>query len=264
MRIEVTPDKFAENISILVYGTWGSGKTHFAGTAQDVLYLDFEKGYATLANLPFRGKVFVLETVQDLVDVLKVLEKPEEIEREFGFRPRAIAIDTLTRMQEMEIISILDANPSRPPALMDVLDQREWGVLLNRMLRVIKLLPSRGFDIIALCQARELENPSDKKQIWYPNLRGQFGDQIGAFFDLVGFLEVRQEEPSRDEVAKLGRLEALKRHQGKLVRRLYFKPVGGFVAKTRFGHMPDFVDNPTFELIKKLVRREVSKDAQIA
>jgi len=50
--VPIDLQKATENVSLLVYGYTGVGKTHFAGTAPANLFLDLEDGYRTLLNLP--------------------------------------------------------------------------------------------------------------------------------------------------------------------------------------------------------------------
>ena len=108
------------------------------------------------------------------------------------------------------------------------------------MYRLMKLLPNDGFNIVLVAQAREFEDPHDKVRKWAPNLRGQYGDQIGAYTDLVCYLEVK-------DVMETG--------QRKTIRRLYFQPTGSFMAKTRY-NLPSYLDNPTFGKIHDLVMKE--------
>jgi len=173
------------------------------------------------------------------------LGKDLNIDMDILLATKTVVIDTLSRMQENEVIGILDNRDIKRPETEDVMEMREWGMLLTRMYRLMKLLPNQGFNVVLLAQAREFEDPIDKRRKWMPNLRGQWGDQIGAYTDLVGYLEVK------DIMAGAG--------QRKTIRRLHLQPTGEFVAKSRYD-MPQSIDNPTFSKIQELVQKTFSSE----
>jgi len=161
-----------------------------------------------------------------------------EVDLDVLLATKTVVIDTLSRMQENEIIGILDGRDTKRSETEDVMEMREWGMLLTRMYRLMKLLPNQGFNIILLAQAREFEDPASKQRKWMPNLRGQYGDQIGAYTDLVAYLEIKDimEGPGKR----------------KTIRRLHLQPTGDFIAKTRY-EMPQYIDDATFSKIRDLV-----------
>jgi len=243
--VPIDLQKATENVSLLVYGYTGVGKTHFAGTAPANLFLDLEDGYRTLLNLPFDGKVYRISDASDLRDALKPFISEDEkivseLENRLGFRPKTLTIDTLTRLQHHSMISILDSREMKAGRDEDVLEIREWGKLLVQMYRIMKLLPNHKMDVVCLAQAREFEDPVTGVRKWMPNLVGQWGDQVGAYFDIVAFLEVREIE-------------------GRLVRRLHLSPSHRFLTKSRFTGLPDYLDNPTFNQLKELIKRKEVK-----
>jgi len=275
----ISLERKLEQISLIIYGIYGCGKSHLAGTAPRPLYLDFEGGVGTLTNLTCEacgrrywldrdggcdkcsdlgGDVFQVTDAASLklaLEAAEVIYKVRDLDEEkkkkaeewlisrFGevvsLNTKTIVIDTLSRMQEYEVIGILDSRDNKRSETEDVMEMREWGVLLTRMYRLMKILPNQGFNIIMLCQAREFEDPHTKRRKWLPNLRGQFGDQVGAYCDLVGYLEIR------DEMVGPG--------QRKTIRRLHFQPSGDFVAKSRYSQVPSYLDNPTFAQIQEAV-----------
>lgn len=281
--IPIELEKQLGTLSILIFSTYGAGKTYLAGTAPKPLFLDFENGTATLVDMKCEkcgrrywldkgngcdvckdlgGSAFHITDVASLKQVLDCLDmiykardrsdedkakakewlmkklSDVEVDMDALLATKTVVIDTLSRMQENEIIGILDGRDIKRPETEDVMEMREWGMLLTRMYRLMKLLPNQGFNIVLLAQTREFEDPIDKKRKWMPNLRGQYGDQIGAYTDLVGYLEVK------DVMAGPG--------QRKTIRRLHLQPTGDFIAKSRYD-MPNYIDNPTFSKIQELV-----------
>jgi len=173
------------------------------------------------------------------------LGKDLDIDMDILLDTKSIVIDTLSRMQESEVIGILDRRDIKRPESEDVMEMREWGMLLTRMYRLMKLLPNQGFNVILLAQAREFEDPIDKRRKWMPNLRGQWGDQIGAYTDLVCYLEVK------DIMAGPGKR--------KTIRRLHLQPTGEFVAKSRYD-MPQWIDDSSFSKIQGEVQKTFSAE----
>lgn len=270
-------------LSILVYGYTGTGKTYLSGTAPKPLILDFENGASTLTGIKCEkcgrkywldkdkpceackdlgGSAFHITDVASLNQVLDCLDvvykskdrsdedkakASEWIKKQLGVEisldTKTVVIDTLSRMQENEIIGILDNRDTKRPETEDVMEMREWGMLLTRMYRLMKVLPNQGFNVILLAQAREFEDPIEKKRKWMPNLRGQWGDQIGAYTSIVGYLEVK------DVMTGPGKRET--------TRRLHLQPTGSFVAKSRY-ESPPYLDNPTFSKIQDMVLKSVS------
>ena len=227
-----------QQLSIAIYGYTGSGKTHLAGTAPDNLYLDLENGYATLLNVPFTGKVFHCDTARELRQVIAPFgnaESTKEAIDKLGFQPKVLTIDTLSRMQQNSQLDIIDHREVKAGRQEDVMEMREWGQMLIQAYRLMKILPNQGYDIIALVQAREFEDPATKVVKWMPNLQGQFGDQIGAYFDILAFLEIHQLT------------------DGSVVHRLHLQPSGGWTAKSRYQGLPPYLDNPTFPQIKEMI-----------
>lgn len=238
----------SQDVSLLLYGLTGSGKTHFGGTAPQSIFLSIEPGWATLLNIdpPFSGKLYSADNVADLKLALEYLDsgKIKTLEDKIGFKPKSVVIDTLTRMQEHEVLGILDSRPSRSHEikhipLEDRMEMQEWGILLTRMYRIMKLLPNEGLDVICLCQAREFEDPTTKVRKWMPNLRGQWGDQVGAYFSLVAYVEQK-------EVIKAG-------GERGVVYRTHFAPSGTFLTKSRYKGLPAYRDGLTFPELKEMI-----------
>ena len=282
--IPIDLEKQSDRLSILIYSQYGAGKTRLSGTSPKPFFLDFENGTATLPGIKCEkcgrkywvdksnacdackdlgGSAFHVTDVAslkqafDALDVIyKVRDRDDESKAkakvwlkdklgvEVDLDIKTIVIDTLSRMQENEIIGLLDGRDidktKKHPELEDVMEMREWGMLLTRMYRLMKLLPNQGFNIVLVAQAREFEDPIDKKRKWMPNLRGQWGDQIGAYTDLVAYLEVK------DIMAGPG--------QRKTTRRLHLQSTGDFVAKSRYD-TPPYLDDPTFSKIQELVMK---------
>jgi len=251
----ITPidlERKTEQISILIYGYTGSGKTHLAGTAPDNLFLDFETGTATLLNIglddkgqkvgpPFSGKAFHIDTARELKQVIAPLSDPESAKQmveKLGFQPKTITIDTLTRMQHHTMLDIIDRREIKAGRHEDVMEIREWGQLLIQAYRLMKILPNQGYNIIALAQRRETEDPETKVTKFMPNLSGQWGDQIGAYFDIEAYQELREVE--------IGGVR-------KVVHRLHFQPSGSWVAKCRYKGLKPYYDDITFPELHKLI-----------
>jgi hypothetical protein len=164
-----------------------------------------------------------------------------------------IVMDGFTSFQEKAQATIGEqrAGQHTGQGTMDprALDQRGWQYLLADQLRLISLLSpaSTGAFLYATAGMKEMENPAPEAPgtppqapfILRPDLAGAFGNKVGKYFDLVTPM-------FHQEVAK-----------GKLLRRMYLRPVGRFTTRDSWEHKgwcPDYIDEP--DLLDTLTRLE--------
>jgi AAA domain-containing protein len=216
------------HLKALIFGPYGSGKTHFLGTAQEdertapALYMDFEGGGQTLAGLDIDQ--VVVRTWQDFNEIYAELSA--------GTKYQTILLDSLSETHIFALMEILsEVANSRDPDKLEIQDYGKASIQMRRVIRAFRDLP---YHFIATSQDktdREARVGNVKK----PALAGQMADEAPGLFDVCGdrtiATETLPDKTTRD------------------VHSLLLKNFAQFRVKTRtpWGQedtVPDYIDDP--------------------
>ncbi len=243
----------------LIYGEFGSGKTSYAASAKDCLFIDVDRGdnIATrAAEHPY--KTFEIDGLYENVKLFMrdMLDRKDVFDPEGGpyAGVKTLVIDSWTKLNEGLLVEI---------AGRDILEQSrpDWDAymrLKNRQVFLMGLLKEiaykRGINIIVTAlpvlegdEAEKMKRDEKKASIksgfsqvrGMPNLVGGYKKIIGAEFDEVHFLETYQ--------AASG-----------VVRRMWTVPHNDYLAKSRLG-LPSSIENPTFPKMLELAAEALAK-----
>jgi hypothetical protein len=246
-------------LNVLIYGSYGAGKTYLASTAvwvpemQDVLYLNVEAGVKSIVSSDIvRVRVPDFSTFARVREYLRLHCKyrdegnePQLIKLEQWLRPgaeittphrfRTVVIDSLSEVQKQCMAMLLGIDLEQQP-----LDQipispewAEWGQSTEMMRLLIRQFRDLPMHVIIVLGEMEVEQTKGQKSriLKRPNLQGRrLPGEVQGFLDVVGYLE-----------------EGLV--EGETVRRLYLRKTNDtFNAKNRFkGDPPRYIDNPTMQ-----------------
>jgi len=234
---------------MLIYGTYGCGKTRFTSTAQDVprmqnlLFLNVESGSMTISNrqdidqisiTDFRTFARVYEFLklhcrfrdegsEESMQELRKLEASlkglsmEDIDQPTLYR--TVVIDSLTEVQKYCMYHILGVKPGEVQLDLETPrpEWKEWGQsaeMLRLLIRSFRDLPMNTFFVCA----EKIDEDDSKRRFHAPNLPGKLSSEAQGFLDVVGYLATSL--PKKPEEAPL--------------RRLYLQPNAQFNAKDRY------------------------------
>ena len=234
-------------IKVLIYGEPGSGKTALAGTFPNCLLLDVDGGaqttldsdYARTLGLHERTHYIRVGSVADIKKAIGIIRKDK------GRTFQSLAIDSISVLS-MNTVSDLTASSTAEDDDEGgdrYMEQRDWGLLLLALYRVMKEAVGLGLHICVTAHVAERED-TDGKEKKMPLLQGQFKDMSLAFFDAIGYMyTVYAKDPQQESVKG--------EPQQKIVHRVQFVPTTKVKAKDRTGRLGKYIDNITFEHLRK-------------
>lgn len=234
----------------LIFGPYGSGKTHFLGSAQldertyPALYMDFEGGGSTLAGLDIDS--VVVRTWEDFNEIYADLAK--------GTEYKTLLLDSLSETHIFALMEILsEVSASRDPDKLEIQDYGKASIQMRRLIRAFRDLP---YHFIATSQDKN-DREARVGNVKKPALAGQMADEAPGLFDVCGYLTIAQEtlpdKTTRD------------------VRSLLLKNFAQFRVKVRTpwgmeDKVPDYIDDPTvgslLDAVGFGVKREEPREEQ--
>ena len=192
MNIIKPKDLVSKNAKILIYGQSGIGKSYLAGSAENAIMLDLEKGSASVKNKDI-----------DIIEISNAKEFKKAIvwAREQD-KYKTIIIDSLTRYSEMLFLVLKKMYPDKKDGL------NLWGDFdVASRSRIEEILSIPKNIIVTL-----LEEPVNDGGILrkYPMYKAnKFKMMLPSYFDLVSHLVVNDEgkrlmvnEPTNDSIGK--------------------------------------------------------------
>jgi phage nucleotide-binding protein len=228
------PDTWGLNA--VIYGPPGSGKTTFAGMAEDyepardVLIIDIEGGTRSLAD---RKHVKVVRP-GDWSEMRDIYEYLEAGEHSF----KTIVIDSLTEAQKFNLKHIMKANAGQDmPGIQDYGKSNEQITAMVRAYRHFS--QTRGWNVVFTALAKDVKDESTGVVKTMPSLTPAAVDGVCGAVDLVGYLTTETD---------LG---------GKTKRVLALASTSYFIAKVRQPLsnqvVPNRIEDPSFgTLLEKL------------
>jgi len=232
------------HINILIYGESGAGKTHLAGTADQVpemrkvLFLDVEGGAFTLRHVSPNIDTIRIRTWADMVRALAELEAG-------GHGYKTVIVDSLTEVQKYSMYAVMggvvDKEPDRDadiPSLREYLKNTE---LVRKFVRKFRDLP---MNTIITALRGEDKDMKRAKTDYFPGLQGKVAKEVSAMVDGVFYLYTKEIDGENQRVLLTSKVEDI-------------------VAKDRSGALPQIVVDPTMKfLYETLINADTSTKEQ--
>lgn len=226
----ITPDIFTDKMNILIYGDPGSGKTHLAGTAQDVLQMkdvhvfNIDGGIMTLAN---RGDIHAtdIHTADDLEqELFRIVNHDPKYEN-----TRTVVIDNITELQTLVLEGITtkeftnrrkkDKNYS-----IDEVYLEDYGVSGKRLARILRGFRDLPMHVIYIAHKKDkMRKGTNVLEESKPNLTEKLCTAVMGYMDFVWYLYTADEQVGNEEVG----------YHSETHRYLLTQPMNNFAAKTR-------------------------------
>lgn len=235
--------------NVLIYGDSGSGKTVFAGSADDVLFISCERnGAASAKAFGSDAKVWRIKKWADLEDAYNwLMENPDH-----GFK--WVVLDSLTQMQQMALRAILDdvvaENASRDLDVPAIQDHQKWQNMFKRF-----VLAFCDLDTNCLFTALALRADDEEGEPFLtPDIAGK-GYQISQYvcgqMSAYGYLKVvsavvrdSEGKPVKDKNNVIQREE---------FRRIIWKDTGKVRGKDRYNVLAPYTQDKTLQEISDMI-----------
>lgn len=226
----ITPQMFMSKMNILIYGDPGSGKTHLAGTAQDVPEMadvhvfNIDGGIMTLAS---RGDIHA-------TDIHSVNELEEELFKISNGDPKysntkTVVIDNITELQTLALESITTAEyanrrKKNKDYTIDEVYLEDYGVAGKRLARILRGFRDLPIHVIYIAHRKDkMRQGTNTLEESKPNLTDKLGTAVMGYMDFVWYLYTADEITGNEETG----------YQSETHRYLLTQPMNNFAAKTR-------------------------------
>ena len=226
----ITPDIFTDKMNILIYGDPGSGKTHLAGTAQDVPEMadvhvfNIDGGIMTLAS---RGDIHA-------TNIRSVDELEQELFRIANKDPKytntkTVVIDNITELQTLalENITTRELASRRKKDKSYTVDEvylEDYGVAGKQLARVLRGFRDLPIHVIYIAHKKDkMRKGTNTLEESKPNLTEKLCTAVMGYMDFVWYLYTADEVVGNDEVG----------YQNVTHRYLLTQPINNYAAKTR-------------------------------
>src|SRR5215472_2738731 len=224
-----SPEKI-EYLKVLVFGESGAGKTTLCGTAMDseltspAFMIDVEGGATVLndkPNVDVRAARAMAE-IQEIADTLHKYPKYY----------KTVILDSLTELRDIDMQEVMLEQWKKKPETTDlyVPSPREWGKSGARVKEILRYLKDLPCHVIVTTLMTEEQDQSTGRKTIEPLLPGMLRKQVPGFFDIVGYLHVKNNQRFL-QVIKTERV----------------------MAKDRTKVLPDAIENPTLPEIWDIV-----------
>lgn len=251
----ITPQIFTEKINALIYGDPGSGKTHLAGTAQDVPEMadvhvfNIDGGIMTLAQ---RGDIHAtdIHSVDDLEqELFKIANKDPKYAT-----TKTVVIDNITELQTLVLESLTtqayaERRKKNKNYSIDEVYLEDYGVAGKRLARILRGFRDLPIHVLYIAHKKDkMRQGTNTLEESKPNMTEKLGTAIMGYMDYCWYLYTADEMLGNEETG----------YYTETHRYMLTQPMNNFAAKTRGAefakNLGAVVKDPTFPEIMRIYK----------
>jgi hypothetical protein len=207
----------ANNVKFLVYGEAGSGKTVFASTWNRPIFLDIDKGLASVTKKVHKVEINSIDDIEDAVRYLRGANHPF----------RTVVVDSINELQYIQMRNIIEKYPTIRRAYSDLPSLSDYGKLIDTFEKIVRQIKSLQMNVVFIANVAPQIYETDTIQI-----------------QLVGKQMPRTMTRMVDVVGYLYRVEGGDTDAGKT--RVMVFDAANYTSKDRSGVLPTTMENPTY------------------
>lgn len=226
----ITPDIFTDKMNILVYGDPGSGKTHLAGTAQDVPNMadvhvfNIDGGIMTLAQ---RGDIHAtdIHSADDLENELfRITNHDPKYEH-----TKTVVIDNITELQTLALEGVTSKEYAArrkkdKDYTIDEVYLEDYGVAGKRLARILRGFRDLPMHVIYIAHKKDkMRKGTNTLEESKPNLTEKLCTAVMGYMDFVWYLYTADEQVGDEQSG----------YHTETHRYLLTQPMNNYSAKTR-------------------------------
>lgn len=226
----ITPEIFTDKMNILIYGDPGAGKTHFAGTAQDVPSManvhvfNIDGGIMTLAK---RGDIYAtnIRSVNDLEQELyKLINKDPKYDG-----VKTVVIDNITELQTIALENLTMREYGKrvkknKDYSIDEVYLEDYGVAGKQLARILRGFRDLPIHVIYIAHRKDkMRAGTNVLEESKPNLTDKLGTAVMGYMDFVWYLYTADEIVGDEQTG----------YKTETNRYLLTQPMNNFAGKTR-------------------------------
>ena len=221
IRIERHEGKFDPNqVKFLAYGESGVGKTVFASSWPGAVFLDIDKGMASISK----------EVNRNPIDNWDLLEQAERFLAREEHPFKTVVIDSLNELQWLKMRTILKDFPKIRRAYVDLPSQSDYGKMLDDYEVMVRKLKALSMNVVYICNVTSQQYETDLIQ---PQLVGKHSARnLARMMDIIGYLYKVESGGGGDD----------EEHKSRI---MVFDAVQ-YVTKDRSDVLPELLTNPTY------------------
>lgn len=177
IKIDTHEGKFnAEEVKFLVYAESGVGKTVFASTWPDPIFLDADQGMSSVKKRVGRIEI---EKWADLSNAVSFLAQSEH-------KYKTVIVDSLNEVQFLVMQHVIRKFPSVRRPYEDLASQSDYGKALMDFDKYMRRLRALSLNVVFIANRAVQEYPTDAIQ---PQFVGKnTARNVARMMDIIGYL----------------------------------------------------------------------------